>query len=121
MSNDKIKLPHQHDSSTCQFLKSMPDQKVFDNVAETFNIISDSSRVKILWLLCHCEECVTNIAVAVGMSPPAVSHHLRVLKQNQLISYRKDGKEVYYKLADTELAKQVHRIVDSMFNIKCNI
>lgn len=114
-------LPHNHNSRTTQFLETMPTQNVFDNVAEVFGIISDSSRVKILWLLCHTEECVINIAAAVSMSSPAVSHHLKVLKQAGLLSYRKVGKEVYYTLADTDDAKRIHKIVDSIFNIKCTI
>lgn len=121
MDNTKCILPHNHDNRTAQFLETMPTQNVFDNVADVFGIISDSSRVKILWLLCHTEECVINIAAAVSMSSPAVSHHLKVLKQAGLLSYRKVGKEVYYTLADTDDAKRIHKIVDSIFNIKCTI
>lgn len=118
--NKEIHLPHNHGTHNDSFLESMPDQEIFDEIANTFRIISDSSRVKILWLLCHYEECVTNIAAIVDMTSPAVSHHLRVLKQAHLLTSRKVGKEVHYKLADTPLANKVHKIVDDVFDIKCN-
>jgi Predicted transcriptional regulators len=117
MSN--IKLPHDHGTATIEYVKAMPAQKVFDDVAETFDLISDPTRVKILWLLCHTEDCVANIAATVGMSSPAVSHHLKVLRQAGILSSRKEGKEVYYTLADTENAKHIHHIVDIIFDLNC--
>lgn len=114
-----IHLPHDHGGSTPLFLEIMPEQKTFDRIAETFDLISDPTRVKILWLLCHTEDCVANIAASVEMSSPAVSHHLRVLKQAGLLSHRKNGKEVYYTLADTDEARQIHHIVDIIFNLNC--
>lgn len=115
----EIHLPHDHGSDTSAFLKTMPERETFDRTAETFDLLSDPSRVKILWLLCHTEDCVANIAAAVEMSSPAVSHHLRVLKQAGLLAYRKSGKEAYYTLADTDEAKLVHHIVDIIFNLNC--
>lgn len=115
----EVCLPHNHGSTTGELMANMPDRQVFDKTAETFNLISDPSRVKILWLLCHTEDCVANIAAAVEMSSPAVSHHLRVLKQAGLLSYRKCGKEAYYTLADTLEARQIHHIVDIIFNFNC--
>ena len=114
-----IHLPHDHGSETSAFLKTMPEQETFDRTAETFDLLSDPTRVKILWLLCHTEDCVANIAAAVEMSSPAVSHHLRVLKQAGLLAYRKSGKEAYYTLADTDEAKLVHHIVDIIFDLNC--
>lgn len=115
----EIYLPHDHGSETSAFLQTMPEQEIFDRTAETFDLLSDPTRVKILWLLCHTEECVANIAAAVEMSSPAVSHHLRVLKQAGLLVHRKSGKEAYYTLADTDEAKLVHHIVDIIFNLNC--
>ena len=114
-----IHLPHDHGGKTSVMLESMPGQETFGRVADTFDLMSDPTRVKILWLLCHTEDCVANIAAAVEMSSPAVSHHLRVLKQAGLLSHRKSGKEVYYTLADTDEAKQIHHIVDIIFNLNC--
>ena len=117
--NRHIHLPHDHGNGTCAFVENMPEQKTFDSIAATFDLISDPTRVKILWLLCHTEECVANIAASVEMSSPAVSHHLRVLKQAGLLAHRKCGKEVYYTLADTHEARQIHHIVDIVFNLNC--
>ena len=57
------------------------------------SLLSDPSRLRIFWLLCHCEECVMNISALVDMSSPAVSHHLRNLKASGLIVSRREGKE----------------------------
>lgn len=115
----KIILPHVHNENTMKLLRTKPDDDVFSVVSGTFGLISDSTRLKILWLLCHTEECVMNIAAAVGMSSPAVSHHLRILKGSGLITSKKIGKEAYYTLAKTEEADLVHKIVDSVFDMNC--
>ena len=117
--NTKIILPHDHNENTIKLLRTKPDDDVFSVDSGTFGLISDSTRLKILWLLCHTEECVMNIAAAVGMSSPAVSHHLRILKGSGLITSKKIGKEAYYTLAKTEEADLVHKIVDSVFDMNC--
>ena len=65
------------------------------------------------------EECVSDIATAVCMSSPAVSHHLKTLKQSGLITSRREGKEVLYKLATTKEATLVHHMIDDIFEINC--
>lgn len=110
---------HRHDELTEPDLHHMPADKVFGRAAETFQLISDASRLKILWLLCHHETCVNNIAVTVGMSSPAVSHHLRLLKQAGLLESRREGKEMYYKLSSAAEATLVHRAVDDILDIQC--
>ncbi len=112
-------LPHDHGQNIDKVLAKLPTQEECAQAAEMFKQISDGSRLRILWLLCHCEECVSNIAVAVDMSDPAVSHHLKQLRGSGLIASRRDGKEVYYRLADTEQAQLVHRICEEMFQITC--
>lgn len=110
---------HNHCGNTAEVIAHMPGYPEFAKVSETFQLISDSTRLRILWLLCHCEECVNNIAVTVNMSAPAVSHHLRILKQAGLISSRRDGKEIYYKLSDTPEAQLLHKSIDDIFDITC--
>ena len=111
-------LPHDHGKGTVELLKTKPDEEDFISVSETFDLINDSTRLKILWLLCHTEECVINIAAAVGMSSPAVSHHLRILKNARVLTSHKEGKEVHYTLADTEIAQKVHQLIDIAFDIE---
>ena len=112
-------LPHDHDEDIDKVLSVMPDAASYQRVSDTFQMISDATRLKILWVLCHSEQCVQNIAAVVNMSPPAVSHHLKILKNAGLIINRRVGKEIHYSLAGTEEAQLVHRIVDDMFMIKC--
>ena len=112
-------LPHDHGQNIDVVLAKLPSMDECAQVAEVFKQISDGSRLRILWLLCHCEECVSNIAAAMDMSDPAVSHHLRLLRKSGLIVSRRDGREVYYKLADTQQAQIVHRVCEEMFQITC--
>ena len=112
-------LPHNHGQNIEKVLERMPDTDECVVVSEVFKQISDGSRIRILWLLCHCEECVSNIAAAMNMSDPAVSHHLKLLKKSGLITSRREGKEIYYKLADSETAQLLHHIIEEMFRITC--
>ncbi|MBO5712245.1 MAG: winged helix-turn-helix transcriptional regulator, partial [Acholeplasmatales bacterium] len=77
-------MNHFHDHST-NLEKLMKDIPTYDKAtvpAELFSILSDPTRIRILWVLCHTTDCVLDIAQAVGMSSPAVSHHLKILKNN---------------------------------------
>ena len=114
-----ISLPHDHGQTMEQELEHMPSTENFQTVADVFKQLSDGSRIRIFWLLCHCEECVSNIAAAMQMSDPAVSHHLKLLKKSGLIVSRRDGKEIYYRLADTQTAQLLHHIIEEMFRITC--
>lgn len=111
-------MPHDHGDISL-VLQTMPDREICTKTAERFKQLSDATRLQIFWLLCHSEECVLNIAAAINMSPPAVSHHLRCLKQAGLISGRRVGKEVRYSLADTEEAQLLHQIVDKLLKSIC--
>ncbi len=112
-------LPHDHGQPIENQLENMPKPENFRVIADIFKLLSDSSRVRIFWLLCHCEECVVNISALVDMSNPAVSHHLRQLRDNGLIVSRREGKEVYYTAADTEQAQALHHIIEHMEKISC--
>lgn len=112
-------LPHQHGHHGENMTRQLDRIADFQIVAEVFKQLSDSSRVRIFWLLCHCEECVMNISALVDMSSPAVSHHLRQLKTNGLIVSRREGKEVYYKAADTEESHLLHRAIERVMTINC--
>ncbi|WP_077532883.1 ArsR/SmtB family transcription factor [Massiliimalia massiliensis] len=78
----------------------MPDDEILYDVAELFKVFGDSTRVKILYALFESEMCVCDIADLLGMTQSAISHQLRVLKQSRLVKYRRDGKTVFYSLAD---------------------
>ena len=78
----------------------MPDDQTLANLADFFKVFGDMTRVKILYVLFQSEMCVCDLAEVLGMSQSAISHQLRVLKQMKLVVNRRDGKTVYYSLAD---------------------
>ena len=93
--------------------------KEFGIVAEVFSQLSDPTRLRIFWMLCHCEECVINIASMLEMSSPAVSHHLRSLRSTGLIVSRREGKEVFYRAAESEVAQLLHHMIEQTMSITC--
>ena len=112
-------LPHAHGSNEGKVAEHMPTENEIAGVSEAMKQLGDPSRLRIFWLLCHCEECVTNLSTMVDMSSPAVSHHLRQLKASGLIVSRREGKEVYYRAADTETAQLLHHMIEKVVQIAC--
>ncbi len=78
----------------------MPDEDLLIDLAELYRVFGDSTRIRILYALFESEMCVCDIAQVLGMSISAISHQLRVLKQARLVKYRREGKTVFYSLAD---------------------
>lgn len=79
---------------------AIPEKEIMDFIGELFKGFSDPTRVHILFLLAQREQCVSEIAEQVELSQSAISHQLRILKQMQLIKFRRDGKNILYSLAD---------------------
>ena len=119
MAEKKIVLPHHHGNNEDYIAGLIPENNVISAVSGALKQLGDPSRLRIFWFLNHVEECVINISAAVGMSSPAVSHHLKVLKEAGLIVSRRVGKEVYYKAADTELVHSLHKSIESVGKISC--
>lgn len=117
MSEINSELPHRHGNNEKDILRYLPSPKTIDDVSIVLKQLSDPTRLKIFWILCHMEECVINIAAIMNMSSPAVSHHLRLLKTCGLINSRRDGKEMYYKAADTEMVNELHHAIDKIAKI----
>ena len=80
--------------------KNLPQDEILYDLAELFKIFGDSTRVKILYALLEAELCVCDIAKLMAVTQSAVSHQLRVLKASKLVKFRREGKTVYYSLAD---------------------
>lgn len=114
-------LPHQHgeDENVAQLQQRLAHVEHFQAIAEVFRQMGDPTRVRIFWLLCHCEECVVNLSALLEMSSPAVSHHLRPLKDSGLIVSRREGKEVYYKASDTIESRLLHHMIEQVMEITC--
>lgn len=83
-----------------QVRMQLPQDEVLYDLAELFKIFGDSTRVKILYALLEGELCVCDIAKLMEVTQSAVSHQLRVLKGSKLVKFRREGKTVYYSLAD---------------------
>lgn len=114
-------LPHDHGEKTVEVFEKMPQDSDFATVADVFDQLGDKNRLKIFWILCHCEDCVINLSAMMEMSSPAISHHLKILKTSGLIVSRREGKEVYYKAAETEQARMLHDAIEKLMAIVCPI
>ncbi len=114
-------LPHDHGKKTAEVFEKMPKDSDFETVSDVFDKLGDKNRLKIFWILCHCEDCVINLSAMMEMSSPAISHHLKILKTSGLIVSRREGKEVYYKAADREQTKMLHHAIETLMGIVCPI
>ena len=88
--------------------RSMPDEADIAALAEFFRVIGSDTRLKILLALDGRELCAGHLAEAVGMTPSAVSNQLKALKQARLITARREGKMLYYSLADCHPREIIH-------------
>ena len=81
----------------------MPPEEELQDLAEFYRVFGDATRLKILYVLLSAEMCVYDIASVLGMSQSAISHQLRVLKQMDLVKNRREGKAIFYALADAHI------------------
>lgn len=88
--------------------KNVPTEEELYDLAELFKVFGDSTRIRILFQLFDNEVSVGDLADALNMNQSAVSHQLKVLKQAKLVNARRDGKSIYYSLAD----EHVHTIIE---------
>lgn len=80
--------------------EKMPAETELYDLSELFKVFGDSTRIRILFVLFECEVCVCDLAEALNMTQSAISHQLKILKQNKLVKSRRDGKSIFYSLAD---------------------
>ena len=119
-------MPHEHhhdDVERCDVIEAhegiisraraeMPDDETLYDLAELFKIFGDSTRIRILYALFEEEMCVCDIAQLLNMTQSAISHQLRLLKQSKLVKNRRDGKTVYYSLADDHVRTVINQGMD---------
>ena len=110
-------IPHSHHPDA--LLATLSDSEHFQLVANVFKQLGDPTRVRLFWLLCHDEDCVINLSAMMGMSAPAISHHLRPLRDAGLVGPRREGKEVYYRAADTIQSQLLHHMIEQVMEITC--
>ena len=87
---ERVKAIHDH----------MPDEDELYDLAELFKVFGDSTRIRILFALYEADICVCDLAETLNMTQSAVSHQLKILKQSKLVKARRDGRQVFYYLAD---------------------
>lgn len=92
-----------HPEAVAAALDHLPDDETLYDLADLFKLFGDFTRVKILSLLEGGEMCVCDIAEALDMNQSAISHQLRVLKTNKLVRSHRDGRQVFYALADAHV------------------
>ena len=93
--------------------KSITAEELQD-LADFFKVFGDSTRIRVLWALGHAEMCVCDIAVLLNMTKSAISHQLRVLRESNLVKTRRDGKVVYYSLADHHVKEIFEKAVEHL-------
>ena len=91
---------HVNDDVVKRVNEMMPPEEDLYDLAELYKVFGDSTRIKILYALFEAEMCVCDISSLLNMTVSAISHQLRVLKQSRLVKFRRDGKTVFYSLAD---------------------
>ena len=104
---DRCQVTHHHQ---LEYLKNrMPSQQEMEAAAELFKVFGDSTRIRILYALFEAELCVGDMAQLLGLSQTAVSHQLRVLKTNKLVRCRREGKSIFYSLADDHVRRIINQ------------
>ena len=89
-----------HEDAVRKVKEQLSSGETLTGMAEMFKVLGDASRLGIIDALLHSELCTCDIAAVMGMSAPAVAHHLKILRQTRLVRWRKEGKVVYYALCD---------------------
>lgn len=94
---------HLNEQVRTEVEETMPPEEEMQDLAEFFRVFGDSTRLKILYVLRYSEMCVLDIANLLGMTQSAISHQLRILKQMDLVKNRREGKTIFYALADSHI------------------
>ncbi len=87
--------------------ETMPEETELYDLAELFKVFGDSTRIRILFVLFEAEVCVCDLAHVLNMTQSAISHQLKILKQNRLVKSRREGKSIFYSLADDHVRTMI--------------
>ena len=113
--NHEKEYIHAHEDVIEDVKKQLPDDEKLYDLADFFRIFGDSTRIKILYVLLQSEMCVYDIATLLGMTQSAISHQLRLLKQMQLVKFRREGKTVFYALSDSHIENILSQSIQAGF------
>jgi len=123
--NDKKDCPKDCPDDCCttlarieQIRKDMPSEEILYDIADFFKVLGESTRLKILYALLKSEVCVGELSESLGISQSSVSHQLRILRQNDLVKFRKQGKTVFYSLDDAHVESLLNQSLEHLLHIK---
>lgn len=100
---EKCEYIHVHEDIVQKVNEQMPEEDKLYDLADFFKVFADSTRIKMLYVLMCSEMCVCDLAQILNMTQSAISHQLRTLKQMDLVRNRREGKTVFYSLADSHI------------------
>lgn len=100
---ERCEFIHAHEELVNQVKEEMPSEEYLYDLADFFKVFGDTTRIKILFVLLQSEMCVCDMANILNASQSAISHQLRVLKQMKLVKNRREGKTIFYSLADDHI------------------
>ena len=103
---------HAHHSEVERVRAELPDEDRLIDLAEVYKVFGDSTRIKILYVLFESELCVCDIAALLGMTVSAISHQLRILRGAKLVNFRREGKTVFYTLADDHVRDIIEKALE---------
>ena len=113
-------LPHNHGAHALDSrITAVLEKENFQAAASIFKLLDDPVRLQVFWILCHSEVCVANLAYMLGITSPALSHHLRILKEGNILTSRREKKEVFYKASDSTTARALHQALEQILSISC--
>ncbi len=101
-----------HEDLIATVEKDLPGDEMLYDLAELFKMFADSTRIKILYALLESELCVCDISKVLNLTQSAVSHQLRILKSGKLVKYRREGKTIFYSLADDHVRSMIEMGMD---------
>ena len=101
-----------------QIKADIPGEEVLYDIADFFKVLGESTRLKILYALLKNEVCVGELSESLNISQSSVSHQLRILRQNDLVKFRKQGKTVFYSLDDAHVESLLNQSLEHLLHIK---
>lgn len=110
-----------HPESVFHARLHLEDENAIMNAADMFSVLGDTTRLRVLVSLLHGELCVTDIAAATGVNRTTISHQLRVLRSNNMVNRRREGKVVYYSIANETLTHLLELVAPGVCNIETEV
>jgi len=106
---DRCQSTECHPDILRQVAQELPQDEVLYDLAELFKLFGDTTRIKILYALFEAELCVCDIAQLLGLTQSAISHQLRILKSGKLVKFRREGKTVFYSVAEYHVSSIINQ------------